>query len=655
MIAAMMKRISLSQVFLSLSCVLALICAGCVSPLARSQEQAMREQLVATHRNYIASVRDVPRIKISRRASDVERDLDAQRQQELDDMSGPGFYQKQVPMMGPDLTGKRMRPELEAIIEDRQQRIDAIENALDVGGPAMTEQERAINAQRIRIYQQEIEAAERDLNEATSGVAAMTLQQAIQLAVNNNLDLRVARVQPAIDQSRLTRAEAAFDATLFANFDFQNLDTPRPPTTAAAFGTSQTETYALTTGIRKLMTTGGQIAMQTSFTQTDETPSLFTVNKYFQSDITISVQQPLLRNFGAAVSKGQIEIATNAQQRSIEQLRQQIMEVAFVVEQAYWQLLLARQRLLIQQRLLSRTIETRDRLKQRGDFDVTPQQITEANSFVELRRADVIRIRQELRSASDQLKQLINAPELPVSGETQIVPVDDPMTEPVAYSTLDAVTSSLRYRPEISVALLDIKDSSVRVRVADNQRLPDLTLSATTRFNGVDTDAIDQAYDRLLEGNFIDWIFGLQFEMPIGNRAAEAQFQENTLQRRAAIINYQRQAQQVIAEVKQALRELDSAYELIGATRSARRAAADNLRAILEQERTGTSLSPEFLDRKLRRQESLADAEFQEFQALTAYNTAIANYYRALGTLLRRNGIKFDDSATSPEHPLDPQ
>ena len=56
---------------------------------------------------------------------------------------------------------------------------------------------------------------------------------------------------------------------------------------------------------------------------------------------------------------------------------------------------------------------------------------------------------------------------------------------------------------------------------------------------------------------------------------------------------------------------------------------------------TGFDLTPEFLDFKLRREEALAAAELRELQAIIDYNIAVANYYRATGTLLDRNGIDF--------------
>jgi outer membrane protein len=98
----------------------------------------------------------------------------------------------------------------------------------------------------------------------------------------------------------------------------------------------------------------------------------------------------------------------------------------------------------------------------------------------------------------------------------------------------------------------------------------------------------------------------------------------------------------VVLEVKVALRNVQTSYELIGATRAARRAAADSLRAIEVQEASGVALTPQFLiNQKLSTQERLANAEVQEAQALTDYHNSIAVLYQSVGTLLERNNIEF--------------
>ena len=562
--------------------------ASCTAPLDDTDEHALRQAMIADHRRRLKSMDQSQVRRIEREPSEVEKNLSPKRKQQLDQMSGPEGYTDEPLEMGGDLLG--------------QEETDTVK---------------------------------------------LSLQRAIQLAVKHNLELQRSRLAPAISQAQETNARAQFDAILFAEANYQKRDTPRPGGQVPGLANDQiSETVDLRTGIRKPLTTGGQISVEGRLNRQREDPSLFEpINVFYESDVLFQLQQPLLRNFGTDVNTARIRLAQNAQRREVQNLKQTILDRVLEVEQAYWQLLLAKRELQIQRQLLERTIEDRDRLKAREGFDVSPVRLTEANSFVERRRSTVIRARQDLRRRSDALKRLINAPSLPLAGETLVLPVETPIEEPIDYNLIDSITTALQKRPALKQALYEIKDASIRQRVADNQRLPQLDLNATVGFNGLALDDGGAAFEDLENRNFIDYVVGGSFEYPIGNRGPEAEFTQRRLERRQAVLAYRDQAQQVVLDIKNALREMVQAYELMGSTRAARRAAADSLRAIEEQEQAGAALTPEFLlDLKLDTQRRLAEAQIAEVEAQVNYNIAIAEFYRAMGTLLDRNGIDFQNS-----------
>jgi outer membrane protein len=572
------------QGYLGAALGLALLLGGCRGPMQRTPEQVLRDSMIAAHRSHLAAVSGSQVMTLSREPSDVESELSVERRAELDQMSGMSAYRDRQPDQGIDLMGSD-----------------------------------------------------------SARVVRLSLQEAVALAVRHNLDLRVARMTPAIRETRIVQAQAVFDATFFTNINYSKQDTPQPGGLVPGLsGNIKREDVQLSTGIRKPLISGGQITAQADLNRNESVPSIFGVPKFYNADVLVRLEQPLLRNFGSDVNRSNIVLAQNDRLAEAQQLRSRLLDIVARVEAGYWDVAFSHQQVLVRMRLLERSTQDRDRLIERRGYDASPVEITEANSFVELHRADVIRARSAMRVASDRLKRLINAPDLPLADETLVMPVDSPTDVPISFSLLDLVTTALRHRPEMQIALLDIKDASVRQRVADNARLPLLNLAATVQMNGVAIANGQEAYDNLGDADFIDYILGAQFEMPIGNRSAEGLYRQRQLERRAAALVYQRQAQDVVLEVKVALRNVQTSYELIGATRAARRAAADSLRAIEVQEASGVALTPQFLiNQKLSTQERLANAEVQEAQALTDYHNAIAVLYQSVGTLLERNNIEF--------------
>lgn len=561
--------------------VLTVLLGGCGSSGRYALEAELREQMIRSHRSHLQAIA-AGEIELVREQSEVERDLGERegRIETLDRDSGPAFYADRPLLLGRDLVGS--------------EEVDAVR---------------------------------------------MSLQQAIATAVSNNIDLQVAQRTPAIRESQITRAESVFDATFFSTFNINLLDNPYVPPTGAV----QSDIYQLETGIRKGLTSGGSVQVSTQFQSTSNDPTFDPFTPYWTTNIAVSMRQPLLKGFGTEINTAGITLARSTYHQSLEELRAVTIDLVSNVESAYWNLVIQRQQVLILTRLLEQTRAERERLRERLRFDVRPATYTEVLAREELRRAELIRAQASVRQASDLLKRLINDPELPITGETLILPADMPADLPVRFSLLDAVTTALSARPEMRSALMQIQDASVRQRVADNNRLPTLDLSATIRFNEFG-DNLGRAYgDIFSEGRFIDYLISLQFEVPIGNRDAEALFTQRALERQQVALAYQRQAQDVVREVKDAMRELYAAFDLIGATRSSRRAAAENLRALTAEEEAGARLTPEFIDLKLRRQEALANAELQEIQALVQYNTGLSAFFRSMGTLLERNQIEVQD------------
>ncbi|MEC8319784.1 MAG: TolC family protein, partial [Planctomycetota bacterium] len=144
---------------------------------------------------------------------------------------------------------------------------------------------------------------------------------------------------------------------------------------------------------------------------------------------------------------------------------------------------------------------------------------------------------------------------------------------------------------------------------------------------------------RAIDGDFIDYVVGLQFSQPIGNRAAESVLRQARLQRSAAVIGYRRAVQDTVLGVKNAVRDIDAGYALVGQARNFRLAQAENLRALEALRETLAALTPEFLNLLFQRQERLAEAQLQELNAMVVYNLAIAELNRATGTGLEASGI----------------
>ncbi len=560
---------------------LALGLAGCSSsPFLDSREQDLRRAVVESTRTQLDDAELRPELRQIDRVT-VKLPINEQFYEELDTMAGPASRDFAAVDYGNDLMGINARP------------------------------------------------------------VGISLHRVIRSAVANTLDVQFAMLAPAISESDVVGAEAAFDWLFFSNFNWTSQDQPRPSTSFGLTSGDQRQSVQSTTGIRRTLESGGQFSVQQDLVFTDfETPGLtFVPDPATQTTLSLQFDQPLLRNFGSDVTLSQIRINRNIERDSVARLRLQLIQTVNQVEAQYWELVRSQHDLAILNRLLERGIVTRDQLQVRMDakLDVPPSQLADAVARVQRRKTDVTRASDAVRDASDGLKLLMNDPDFPVGSEILLTPLDQPVDQSMEFSLVETLTTAVTHRPEIDQAILSIDNTSIREAVAANQRLPQLNLQVQMRFQGLSSglDALGDEFN----GNYVDYIVGLAFEQPIGNRAAEAEYVKRRLEREQAILSYRNTVQQIVRDVKASLRAVERNYQIIEQARMSRIAATESWRTLQIENDQIRERSSERLELEFNRQESLSIAERTEIQAITDYNASVAQLHAAMGTALERNKI----------------
>ncbi len=482
--------------------------------------------------------------------------------------------------------------------------------------------------------------------ELDRGVVRLALEEIVHRAVANNYDIKVASFGPGIEETRVVEAEAQFDPVFFAGANASIQDKQTAGTYFQRFGATTSvptyyddnRSYTGQAGIKQQLVTGGQAQISYQASRTELDPRRTIKDPYYESELMLQLSQPLLREFGPEVNRARIVVSRNNQRISLLDFRLQLEKTVAEIEQTYWALVAAENDVRIYDELLGRTISTADILSKRGKQDVTRVQISQANASVESRRAILVRARARIRDLSDQLKRQMNDPDYPVASLATILPASAPLEQPVMFDLQDQISTAMLNRPELGQQQLRVDSTTTIIDVARNNLLPKLDLVGSIAAQGVNGN-FSGAFKNQNDFDYLSYTVGIQFEIPIGNRAARAAYRRSLRQRQQAVWSYGARVSQVALDVKTALREVQTSWEEMRATRQARFAAADSLLAIQQREEAAEPLTPTFVQLKLDTQANLANAERAESQALVNYNVAITALERAKGTLLNYNNI----------------
>jgi len=490
--------------------------------------------------------------------------------------------------------------------------------------------------------------------------ATLTLQDCIRRTLDHNLDIRIGSHDPAIRMADVVQAEAAFDAVLFSSANFSMTDQANPDSgftlDSITVGDKthfekvptdpfdQLHDYNYALGLRKRMPTGGTIELaQRARRLRMEEEGLFR-NPFYQTSLDLELRQPLLRDFGIDLNRAAIHASRNNFAISQQQFNLQVIQTVAAVEGNYWQLVFARQRVRILEELVRQADITLQRLENRVNLDAGAGIIARNRGLIERTRGDLVSARNDVLIQQDRLLESMNDPNLPLRRMWEIIPMDEPTTNPCPVDRKQAFQIALQTRPELISQELTIDTAGLAVGVAKNQLLPRLDLLARQEITAA-AGSMGTAWQNQSDYDTVNYLAGLSFEIPIGNRSPTAELRKAELQERQEKLRLESYKDKIVLDVSISLQSLQSAYEETAVRLRAAKAEAGELQAYLAMEDAAAKSEIGFLDRKLFAQERLAQFQSSLAQAILKYNIALADIHRAQGTLLQYNNINLAERA----------
>jgi outer membrane protein TolC len=471
------------------------------------------------------------------------------------------------------------------------------------------------------------------------------------LALENNLGLQVGRYDPMIQKTRILFEKGIFDPTAFGQANFDNNKFPTSTTIAG----TRMETLGVSVGLRQRIPVGGQLEFRFDNTRTLTNAPVSFLNPEYRATTRLSLTQPLLKGFGIDVTRSRITLAEIQAEVEDLNLKQRAIQVAEQTEKAYWDLVLAYAKLdeATESRERARRLleENQDRVR----LGQLPEvEVVQAEAEVAARESNVIAAKKQIKDMDEQLKMMLNLPPGAALWEKSVFPTDKPRLIDVDLSFLRSVQVALEKRVEVITNELSLKGGHVARKVAKNATLPALNLQASYSLQGLSGNqrtgdilgfgglggfqnlpnrfqgGYNQSLDVLGSADFPEWVVGLQFEYPIGNRAAKADLAQADLRIKQSVAQQAQIQQQVATELREIIRRVESSKDQIDA---ATVSVALSERRLAEEERKlhyGLSTSFDVL----QMQERLVTQKSQLSQAQNQYMRALVDLDKAKGILL---------------------
>jgi outer membrane protein TolC len=480
----------------------------------------------------------------------------------------------------------------------------------------------------------------------SEGKLRLSLKDAIRLTFENDSDIRIKEVLVENAKFSLLRAYAPFDPKLQNTLNVSRISYPGFSLTQGA-GTFQELTHTNQLNYTQTFQTGTSLLIGLGATRLSTSSGFYFINPYYQSTLNLQFTQPLLRNRWRFENRAPLLIARKSLQQSRATFEAQVSNALLTAVTQYWAVVLARGDVAVAQKSLEAAQATYQHDKRALELGALPPlDIYRSESEVASRRVQVIQTEYTLKRVENDLRLTIGADQ-----DTYVQALDldltekpDPEGELRAIDAGTALQEALAKRPELQAAQHALDNDDTKVRLAHNQLQPDLTLTGFYQSNGVGGNQFSLTTGQLISraglGTSLNQLLGFDFpsygatltlNLPIKNRAAQADLGTAMVTRHSDLYSMQQSREQISQEVSNTIHQLELARLTLAAGKTALDLAQKTLAA--EQRKSQLGAQPVFF--LLDAQTKVAAAEASLLQAQIDYQTAIAAVDHATGSLLQ--------------------
>ncbi len=480
----------------------------------------------------------------------------------------------------------------------------------------------------------------------------LTLREAVELTLANNLGLQIDRRSIETGRFSLEGAKGIFDPLLGINLRTASQESP---TTTRLQGAEvyQSDSDTFDASLSQLLPTGGKYSLNWSNGRTESNSSFYYLNPSYTSGLSLSLSQPLLKGFGADLANQPILLARYSYNQTLSDFRRSLEAKVLEVETAYWNLYFAQQDLVVKKKDLDLAQEFLKITQRKIEVGTeAPINIYSAQVGVAVREEAIINAEAALKNARDLMAKLLHLDQ--GQWDEPLEAVEAPDTEVQLPSEADALATAYAKRPELVRLGWQREAQKLALLSARNAVLPGLDLSLTYGFSGVggdyvvrdaDGDIVEvypggwgDALDQVSGADFPNWAAALVFSLPLGNRSAKADRRSAEVGLELLALQEAQTREVILTEVRSALRAVETAKKSLAAAQESRLLAEKNLDA--ERKRYDNGLSTNY--QVLLVQKDLSDAATRLIGAQSNLRKAYAAFQYTLGALLEFERVQVE-------------
>jgi len=497
------------------------------------------------------------------------------------------------------------------------------------------------------LQQAAAQAAQTTAPQPGETVRRLSIDDAVKSALEQNLGIRIQRIDPQIQDTGVAQARSFWAPNLSATFN-KNSQTLQSTSAFAGSGASILN-GAITNqlALNQTLPTGAAYSLAWNNQRSTTTSLSATFAPQLNTGLNFQFSQPLLRNFQIDQIRQQLALSKKSRDLSDVQLEGVVTGTLRAVRNAYWDLSYAINNLKAQQESLALAQQSlRDNQKRVEIGTMAPIDIVQAQAEVAANEQGVIVADAAIKAAQDNLRALILDPAAPEFWNVTFEPTDAPSFAAQAIDVDAAVRNALQKRSDLRSAKNSLEQSDINIKYYSNQIKPDVNANVqyiTTAAGGVQLSPVsdlaaiiagtasrtviaDHGYGSVLgdifQNTYPNWTVGVTIGYPLGSNTAHANLARVKLQYEQAQTQVKSLELQIATQVRNAARNVQTNQQRVASARASRELQEKKLEA--EEKKMAAGMGQTFFVFQAQRDLSLARTA--EIQAIADYNKSLVDF-----------------------------
>ena len=464
----------------------------------------------------------------------------------------------------------------------------------------------------------------------------LTMDEAVAKALQLNIDLSVARLNPQVAELGISIAFGPYIPNITASLG-ENSRTSAPGSQIGGGATVNTKTTTYNFGASQgLKWTGGTANINWTNSRQETNNNLTTINPRYDSGVQFQLVQPLWRN--RAIDANRQSILTSEINRRLADvtLRASTINTVANTKNAYWDLVYATQAVEAAKTSLDLALKLVEDNKTRVEIGtLAPLDVVSAQAEAATRQQTLVTAEANRRTAELVLKRLIVSGTDDAIWNSTLDPTDRPPTNVAEKIDLEgALKAALENRTDIVTARKNLEVSQIGLKYQQNQSRPGLDLTATyttagtggtvTNINPPLQGGYGDALSQLARFQLPTWNVQVVFSYPIGTSAQDATYARSQVQYEQSLAQLKSLELSVATDLTNQALTVRSSFESVQAATAALELSKKRLEA--EQSKFEVGMSTNY--NVVLAQRDYTDSQNAQLRAILNYRKALVDWQR---------------------------